>query len=144
MKYFQFSSVTQSCLILYTPWILARQTSLSITNSQSLLKLISIESVMPSNHISLCQSLLLLPSIFPSNRVFSKKSVLRIWWPKYWNFSYSISPSNESSGLISFRMDWLDQLAIQESLKSLLQTTVQKQQFFGAQLSSWSYSHIHI
>ena len=144
MKYFQFISVTQSCLILYTPWISARQTSLSITNSQSLLKLISIELVMPSNHIILCQSLFLLPSIFPSIRVFSKESVLRIWWPKCWNFSYSINPSNESSGLISFRMDWLDQLAIQESLKSLLQTTVQKQQFFGAQLSSWSNSHIHM
>ena len=102
-----------------TPWTAARQASLSITNSHSLPKLMSIESVMPSNHLILCCSLL-LPSIFPSIRVFSKESVLRIRWPKYWNFSFSISPSNEYSGLISFRMDWLD-LSIQGTLKSFLQ-----------------------
>ena len=101
-----------------TPWNAARQTSLSITNSQSLLKLMSIESVMPSN---LCCPFLLLPSIFPSTRVFSNESVLHIRWPKYWSFSFSISPSNEYSGLISFRMDWLDLLAVQGTRKSLLQ-----------------------
>jgi len=94
---------------------------MSITNSQSLLKLTSIESVIPSNHLILCHPLLLLPSIFPSIRVLSKESVLRIRWPKYWNFSFSISPSNEYSGLISFRIDWFDLLAIQGALKSLLQ-----------------------
>ena len=104
-----------------TPWIAARQASLSITNSRSSLKLMSIESVMPSNHFILCCPLLLLPSIFPSIRVFSNESVLHIRWPKYWSFSFSISPSNEYSGLISFRMDWLDLLAVPETLKSLLQ-----------------------
>ena len=104
-----------------TPWITARQASLSITNSWSLLKLISIESVMPSNHLILCCPLLLLPSIFPSIRVFSSELVLHIRWPKYWSFSFSISPSNEYSGLISFRIDWLDLLAVQGTLKSLLQ-----------------------
>ena len=104
-----------------TPWIAAHQASLSITNSWSLLKLKSIESVMPSNHLILCCPLLLLLSIFPSIRVFSKKSVLPIRWPKYWSFSFSISPSREYSGLISFRMDWLDLLAVQGTLKSLLQ-----------------------
>ena len=99
----------------------ARQASLSITNSQSLLKLMSIESVMPSSHLTLCHPLLLLPSIFPSIRVFSNESALHISWPKYWSFSFSISPSNEHSGLISFRMNWLDLLAIQGTLKSLLQ-----------------------
>ena len=94
---------------------------MSITNSQSLLKLMCIESVMPSNHLILCHPLLLLPSIFPSIRVFSNESVLRIRWPKYWSFSFSISPSNEYSGLISFRMDWLDLLAVQGTLKSVLQ-----------------------
>ena len=97
------------------------QASLSITSSQSLLKLISIESVMPSNHLIFCHPLLLLPSIFPSIRVFSSESALHIRWPKYWSFSFSISPSNEYSGLISFRMDWLDLLAVQGTLKSLLQ-----------------------
>ena len=96
--------------IFATPWTTARQASLSITNSQSLFKLMCIESVMPSNHLILCQPLLLLPSIFPSIRVFSTGSVLCIRWPKYWSFSFSISPSNEHSGLISFRMDWLDLL----------------------------------
>ena len=98
----------------------AHQASLSITNSQSLLKLTSIESVMPSNHLILCRPLLLLPSIFPSIRVFSNESVLHIRWPRYWSFSFSISLSNEYSGLISFRMDWLDLLAVQGTLKSLL------------------------
>ena len=103
------------------PWTAACQASLSITNSQSLLKLMCIESVMPSNHLILCHPLLLLPSISPSIRVFSKESVLRIRWPKYWSFSFSISPSSEYSGLISFRMNWFDLLAVQGTLKSLLQ-----------------------
>ena len=103
-----------------TPWTAALQTSLSITNSQSLIKLMSIESVIPSNHLILCH-LLLLPSIFPRISVFSNESVLHIRWPKYWSFSLSISPSNEYSGLISFRMDWLDLLAVQGTLKSLFQ-----------------------
>ena len=110
-----------SCVQLFAvPWTAARQASLSITDSQSLLKLMSIESVMPSNHlIFYCP--LLLPSIFPQIRVFSNESVLRVWWPKYWSFNFNISPSNEYSGLISFRMDWLDLLAVQGTLKSLLQ-----------------------
>ena len=103
------------------PWTAARQVTLSITNSQSLLKLMSIELVIPSNHFILCHPLLFLPSIFPSIRVFSIEPVLCIMWPKYWGFSFSISPSNEYSGLISFRMDWLDLLAVQGTLKSLLQ-----------------------
>ena len=118
-----------------TPWTAAHQASLTITKCQSLRKLMSIESVMPSSHLILCRPLLLLPSIFPSIRVFSSESVLHIRWPKYWSFSFTISPSNEYSGLISFRMDWLDLLAVQGTLKSLLHTTVQKHQFFGAQLS---------
>ena len=104
-----------------TPWTAIRQASLSITSSQSLLKLMSIMSVMPSNHLILCHPLLLLPSIFPSIRVFSNESVLCNRWPKYWNFSFSISPSNKYAGLISFRMDCLDFLAVQGTLKSLLQ-----------------------
>ena len=104
-----------------TPWTAACQASLSITNARSLLKLMPIESVMPSNHLVLCRPLLLPPSIFPSIRVFSNESVLRVRWPKCWSFSFSISPSNEYSGLISFRMDWLDLLAVQGTLKSLLQ-----------------------
>ena len=104
-----------------TPCTAARQASLSITNCQSLLKLMSIESVMPSNHLILCCPLLLLPSIFPSIRVFSNESVIHIRWPKYWSFSFSISPTNDYSGLISFRMDWLDFLAVQGTHKSLLQ-----------------------
>ena len=128
-----------------TPWTTAPQASLSITNSWSLPKLMSIESVMPSNHLILYHSLLLLPSIFPSIRVFSNESALHIRWPKYWSFSFNISPSNEHSGMISFRMDWLDLLAIQGTLKSLLkpQIDIQKHQFFSAQLSSQSNSHIH-
>ena len=104
-----------------TPWTAARQSSLSITNSWSLPKLMSIESVMPSNHLILCYPLLLLPSTFPSISVFSNESALRIRWPKYWSFSFNISLSKEHSGLISFRMDWLDLLAVQGILKSLLQ-----------------------
>ena len=116
-----FSSVAQSCLTRCDPMDHRHQASLSITNSWSLLKLMSIESVMPSNHLILCRPLLLLPSIFPSIRVLSNESALRIRWPKYWSFSFNISPSNEHSGLISFRMDWLDLLAVQGTLKSLLQ-----------------------
>ena len=103
------------------PWTAAHHASLSITNSQSLPKLMSIESEIPSNHFILCHPLLLLPPIFPSIRVFSKESVLRIRWPKYWSFSFSISPSNKYSGLISFTIDWFDLLAVQGTLKSLLQ-----------------------
>ena len=114
---FNCSAVSNSV----TPWAVAQEASLFITNSQSLLKLMSIKSVMPSNHLILCHPLLLPPSIFPSIRVFSNESVLRIRWPKYWSFSFSISPSNEYSGLISFRIDWLDLLAVQGTLKSLLQ-----------------------
>ena len=109
-----------------TPWTAAHQTYLSITNSQSLLKLMSIKSVMPSNHLILCHPLLFLPSVFPSIRVFSNESVLRIRWPKYWSFSFSISPSNEYSGLISFRIDWLDLLTVQGILKSVLQHSSSK------------------
>ena len=119
---FPFSSVAQSCLTLCDPMNhTARQASLSITNSRSSLRLRSIESVMPSNHLILCRPLLLLPSLFASIRVFSNESVLHIKWPKYWRFSFSNSPSNEYSGLISFRMDWFDLLAVQGTLKSLLQ-----------------------
>ena len=107
--------------LFVTPWTAARQASLSITNSQSLLKLISIELVMPFNHLILCCPLLFLPSIFSSIRGFSNESALLIRWPRYWSFSFSISPSNEYSGLISFRMDWLDLLAVQGTFKSLLQ-----------------------
>ena len=119
----QLSSVQSlSCVWLFlTLWTAAHQASLSITNSQSLLKLMSLESVMTFNHLILCRPLLLLPSIFPNIRVFSNESVLRIRWPKYWSFSFSISPFNEYSGLISFRMDRLDLLAVQGTLKSLLQ-----------------------
>ena len=126
-----------------TPWTAARQASLSITNSWSLLKLMSIELVIPSNHLILCHFVLLLPSIFPSIRVFSNESVLRIRWPKYWSFSFSINPSNEYSGLISFRMDWFDFLAVQGTLKVFPNTTVRRHQFFCAQPSSQSNSHIH-
>ena len=126
-----------------TPWAAACQASLSITNSRSLLKIMSIESVMPSNHLILCRPLLLLPSIFPNIRVFSNESVLHTRWPKYWSFSFNISPSNEYSGLISFRMEWFDRLAVQRALKSLLQypsskaSVLQCSAFFMVQL------HIH-
>ena len=134
-KTHQFSSIQSlsHVQLLETPWTATRQASLSITNSQRLPKLMSIESVMSSNHLTLCCPLLLPPSIFPSIRVFSNESVLYIRWPKY--LSFSISPSSEYSGLISFRMNWLDLLAVQGTLKSLLHTTVQKHRFFNTQLS---------
>ena len=140
---FHFSSVQllSRVWLFATPWTAARQASLSITNSWGLLKLMSIESVMPSNHLILCRPLLLLPSVFPSIRVFSNESALLIRWPKYWSFSFGISPSNEYSGLISFRMDWLDLLAVQGTLKSLLQhhsskaSILQSSAFFIVQLS---------
>ena len=116
-----FSSVTQCVRLFVTTWTAARQASLSITNSQSLLKLMSSMSLMPFNHLILCRPLLLPPSIFPSIRVFSNESVLCIRWSMYWCFSFSINPSSEYSGLISFRIDWFDLLAVQEILKSLLQ-----------------------
>ena len=132
-----FSSVQSlSCVQLFaTPWTSARQASLSITNSQSPLKLISIESVMPSNHLILCCPFLLLPSIFPSIKIFSKEEVLHIRWPTYWSFTFSISPSNEHPGLISFRMDWLDPLQSKGLSRVSSNTTVQKHQFCCAQLS---------
>ena len=117
----EFSSAAQACLTLCDPVDCSRPGSLSITNSWSLLKLMSIESVMPPNRLILCHPLLLLPPISPSVRVFSNESALHIRWPKYWSFSLSISPSNEHPGLVSFRMDWLDLLAVQGTLKSLLQ-----------------------
>ena len=118
----QFSSfqLLSHVQLFVTPWTAAGQASLSITNSRSLHKLMSIELVVPSNYLILCHPLLFLPSVFPSITVFSNESVLHIGWPKYWSFSFSISPSNEYSGLISFRIDWLDPLAIQVTLKSLL------------------------
>ena len=139
----QFSSVESlsPVQLFATPWPAALQASLSITNSQSLLKLRSIESMMPSNHRILCRPLLLPPSIFPSIRVFSSESVLHIRWPKYWSFSFSISPSNEYLGLISFRIDWFDLLEVQGTLKSLLQhhsskaSILQHSAFFIVQLS---------
>ena len=139
----QFSSfqLLSRVRLFATPWTAAHQASLSITNSWSLFKLMSIVSVMPSNHLFLCRPLLLSPSIFPSIRIFSNESVLHIRWPKYWNFSFSISPSNEYSGLISFRIDCLDLLTVQGSLKSLLQHHSSKASvprcsaFFTVQLS---------
>ena len=130
----QFSSVAQSCPTLCDPMDHS-QASLSITNSWSLAKLMSIESVMPSNHLILCYPLLLLPSIFPSIRVFSNESAPQIRWPKYWSFSFNISPSSEHSGLISFRMNWLYILAVLGTSRVFSNTTVQKHQFFGDQLS---------
>ena len=128
-----------------TPWTAARQASLSITNSQSSPKLMCIKSVMPSSHLILCHPLLLLSLIPASSRVFSNESTLCMRWPKHWSFSFSISPSSEHPGLISFRMDWLDLLAVQGTLKSLPQhhSSIEKHQFFGTQLSSQSNSHIH-
>ena len=146
MLYIQFGSVQSLSRVwlFATPWTAACQASLSITNSWSLPKLISIKSVMPSSHLILCRPLLLLPPIPPSIRVFSNESTLRMRWPKYWSFSFNISPSNEHPGLISFKMDWLDLLGVQGTLKRVFaNTTVQKHQFFGAQLSSQSNSHIH-
>ena len=133
--------VAQSCPLFATPWTTAHQASLSFTVSQGLFKLMSIESVMPSNHLILCR-LLLLPSVFPSIRVFSNESVFHISWPKYWSFSFNISPSSEHPGLISF---WMGCISLQSKGLSRVfsNTTVQKHQFFGAQLSLQSNSHIH-
>ena len=135
-KLFSQSVQSFSCIQLFvTPWTAAHLASLSVTNSWSLLKLMSPVSVMPFNHLILCHPRLLTPSNFPSISVFSNESVLHIRWPKYWSFSFSISPSNEYSGLISFRTDWFDLLAAQRTLKTLLQTIVQKHQFFSTQPS---------
>ena len=131
----QFSSVTQLCPALGDIMNCRHQASLSISNSQFLIKMMSIELVMPSNHLILWRPLLLLRSIFPSIRVFSNESVFHIMRPKYWSFSFNISPSNEYSELMSFRMDWLDLLAVQGSLKSLLQHHSSTPEFFGTQLS---------
>ena len=136
----QFSSVSRLCPTICDPMNCSVPGFLSITNSQSLL---SIESVMPSNHLILCCPFLLLPSIFPSIRVFSNESVLCIRWPKYWNFSLSISPSNDYSGLMSFRIDWFDLLQSKGISRVFSNTTVQKHQFFSAQVSLESNSHIH-
>ena len=142
--YMCFTSVQFSCSVMFdsaNPWTVACQASLFITNSQSLLKFMSVESLMPSNRLILCCPPLLLPSIFPSIRLFSNELVLHIRWPKYWRFSFNISPSNEYSGLISFRIDWLDLLAAQGTLKSLLQhhsskaSVLQCSAFFMVQLS---------
>ena len=132
---FQFSSVAQSCPTLCDSMDCSMPGPLSITNSQSLLKLMSTESVMPSNYLILCHPLLLLPSIFPSIRVFSQESALRIRWSKCWSFSFNINPSNEHPGLVSFRMDWLDLLAVQGLSRVFSNTTVQKHQFFSTHLS---------
>ena len=134
-----------SCVRLFaTPWTAECQASLSIIKSWSLFKLMSIELVMASNHLILCHPLLLLPSIFPSIRVFSNESVHHIRWPKISSFSFSTSPSNEYPKLISFRNDWFNLLAVQGTLRNLLpRTTIQKHQLFGTQLSLWSNSHIH-
>ena len=124
------------------PWTAAHQACLSITNSDSLLKLMSIESVMPSNHLIFCRPLLLPPSIFPSIRAFSNESDLHIRWPKYWSFSFSISPSNEYSGLICFKMDWFDLLQSKRLSRVFSNNTTQKHKFFSIQLSLWPKSHI--
>ena len=130
--------------VFATPWTAACQVSLSITNCRSLLKLMSIKLVMPSNHLILCHSLLLLPSVFPSIRIFSNESVLHIRWPKYWSLSFSISPSNEYSGLISFRIDWFDLLAAQGTLKSLLQHHSSKVQICSLDLSKLFFQRVSI
>ena len=141
----QFSSIQSlsHARFFVTPWIAACQASLSITNSRSSLRLTTIKSVMPSSHLILCRPLLILPPIPTSIRVFSNELILCMRWPKYWSFSFSISPSKEHPGLISFRMDWLDLLAVKGLSRVFSNTTVQKHQFFGAQLSSQSNSHIH-
>ena len=131
----EFSSVTQLCPKFVTLWTSACHDSLSITNSQSLLKLMSTETVMPSNHFSLCCPLLLSPSTFPNTRVFYNESVRWIGWPKYWSFIFRINPCKEYSGMISFRMDWWDPLAVQGTFRSLVQQQVQKHQFFSTHLS---------
>ena len=140
-KWVQFSCSVVSNSV--TPWTAACQASLSITNSWSLLRLMSIELVMPSNHLIPCHPLILPPSIFPSIRFFSNESTLCMRWPKYWSLSFSISPSNEYSGLISFTIDWFALLALQGTLKSLLHHS-SKASIFGSQLSLWFNSHIHI
>ena len=141
----QFSSVQLLSHVWFfaIPWTAADWASLSIANSWSLFKVMSIETVMSSSHPILCRPLLLLPSTIPSIRVFLNEAFLPIRWPKNWSISFRISPSNEYSGLISFRVDWLDLLAVQVTLKVFSNTTIQKHQFFGAQLSLWSNSHIH-
>ena len=141
----QFSSVQSlsHVRLFVTPWIAACQAFLSITDSWSLLKLMPIKLVMPSSHLIICRPLLLLPPIPPSIRVFSNESTHHMKWPKCWSFSFSISPYNEHPGLISFGMDWLDLLAVQRTLKSLLNYHSSNHQFFGAQLSSQSNSYIH-
>ena len=141
----QFSSVQllSRVWLFATSWIAARQASLSITNSRSSPKLMSIESVMPSSHLILCNPLLILPPIPPSIRGVSHEWTPHMRWPKYWSFSFSISPSKEIPGLISFRMNWLDSLQSKGLSRVFSNTTVQKHQFFGAQLSSQSNSHIH-
>jgi len=138
-------SVQLLSLVLFfvTPWTAAHQAFLSITNSQNSLKLMSIKSVMTSNHLILCCPLLLLSLIFPSIQIFYSESVLCIRWPTYWSFSFSTGPSDEYSGLISCRMDWQELLPIKGTLKSFSNTTAQKHQFFGVQLSLKSNSHIH-
>ena len=136
-------SVTQLCPTLCDLIDCSTPGFLSFTISQSLLKLMPIESVMPSNHLILCRCLLLLSSVFPSIRVFSNEPALCFIWPKYWSFSFSISPSKEYSGLISFRIDWLHLLAVQGTIKSLLQHHSSKASFFSDQPSSWCNSHIH-
>ena len=149
-QHWVFSSESALCSVhllsgvqlFVTPWTAAHQASLSLTNSQSMLELMSSESVMPSNHLTLCHPLF-LPSVFHSIRVFSIESVLCIRWPKYWSFSFSISPSNEYSGLIFFRIDYLISLLSKGLSRVFSNTTVQKHQFFGTQLSLWSNSHIH-
>ena len=143
MKITQLYTSVQSLRLFATPWIAARQASLSITNSQSSPKLMSTESVMPSSHLILCRPLLLLPPIPPSIKVFSNESTLRMRWTKYWSFSLSISPSKEQPGLGSFRMNWLDLLVVQGLPRVFSNTTVQKHQFFGTQPSSQSNYHIH-
>ena len=141
VQFSSFQSLSHVRLVA-TPWIATSQASLSITNSRNSLKLMSIKSVMPSSHLILCRPLLLLPQILPSSSVFSNESTHCMRWLKCWSFSFNISPSSEHPGLISFRLDWLDLLAVQELSRVFSSTTVQKYQFFSAQPSLWSNSHI--
>ena len=141
LGYFSAVQSLSHVSLFATPWTTARQASLSITNSWSPPKPMSIELVMPSSHLILCHPLLLLPPIAPSIRVFSNESALRMRWPKYWSFNFNISPSNEHSGLISFRIDWFYLLAVQGLSRVFFSTTVGKHQFFNAQLSLWTNSH---
>ena len=141
--YFCYCSVPKSWTTLWDPWAVACQASMSFTISWSWFRLMSIESVMPSNHLIHCHPLLLLPSIFASIRVFSNELALCIRWPKCWNFSFGISPSNVYSGLISFRIDWFDFLAVKGLSRVFFSTTIWKHQYFGTQPSLWSNSHIH-